>query len=204
MGGITLLLDKKDRLQSVNALGSSLNFTAKVYRDADFEALKKHFVQRQIKTGVTLAVSTRDTVRFTEGDQRITIDYWRPSARGRQVFGGIIPSNHFWRLGANHATEITLTQPVLLEGQPLAAGKYTLFAQPSAQEWTLCINRKTGIWGTEYDPAADVLRVPLRVAPLPEHVEKLTISVLPVVGGSVLNIDWEKTRLSVAFKNPRG
>ncbi len=103
-------------------------------------------------------------------------------------------------MGANNATQITLAQPILLEGKKLEAGQYTLFAMPSGKEWTLCVNRKTGIWGTEYDPSADVLRVPLRVEPRSEHVEKLTISVLPKPDGGVLTVDWEKTRLSAAFK----
>ncbi|MFN0014843.1 MAG: DUF2911 domain-containing protein [Saprospiraceae bacterium] len=201
MGPITLFLDKKGRLLSVDALGSSLNFTAQVYRNADFEALKKHFAQKQRQTGAKLAVSVRDTARLVQGEQQVTVNYWRPSARGRKVFGGIVPLGRYWRLGANNATEITFAQPVIFENQTLPAGKYTLFALPTEQGWTLMINRKTGIWGTEYDAAADVLRVPLLVEALTAYVEQLTISILPLADGGMLTVDWEKTRLKVAFAN---
>lgn len=204
MGAITLFLDKKDRLLSVDALGSSLNFTARVYRDADFEALKKHFIQKQLSGATPLTVSTRDTLVFENAGQKITVNYWRPSARGRQVFGGIVPKGKFWRLGANNATEISFAAPVTVEGKPLPAGTYSLFAMPGESDWTLCINGKTKIWGTEYDPTADVLQVKMTESPLPEHVEKLTFSISPSLTGDVLNVDWERTRLSVVFKNAIG
>lgn len=201
MGYLTLTLDKKNRLQSIDGRGSSLNFMATVDRKSNFESLKNHFVQKQLKSGSPPSVSTRDTIFATLGAQTVTLNYWRPSARGRKIFGEIVPMNRFWRVGANNATEITFAQPVYFGEKKLEAGKYTLFAMPSDQQWLLLINKKTGIWGTEYDPAADVLRVPLTVESLPEHVEKLTLSVSPTAdGGGVLSIEWEKTRAWVAFK----
>lgn len=201
MGKITLNLDKRDRLLSVNALGSSLNFTAQVFRNHDFEQLKKHFSEKQVRGGAApLAISTRDTARFeTAGGQKIEVNYWRPSARGRKIFGEIVPRTKFWRLGANHATEVSLAQPLVFENGKLEAGKYTLFAVPTAAGWQLCFNRKTGIWGTEYDATADMLRVLLREEVLPEHVEKLTISVAASDSGGVFRVDWERTRLAVDF-----
>ncbi|MDZ4679583.1 MAG: DUF2911 domain-containing protein [Saprospiraceae bacterium] len=201
MGYLTLVLDKKNRLQSIDGRGSSLNFTATVHRKLPFETLKNHFIQKQIKSGPPPSVSTRDTVRATIGTQMVTINYWRPSARGRVIFGEIVPMNRFWRVGANNATEISFTQPVYFGDQKLEAGKYTLFAMPSDTQWLLMFNGKTGIWGTEYDASADVLRVPMTVESLPAHVEKLTLSVMPSPGGGgVLNIEWEKTKTSVRFK----
>lgn len=203
MGQITLYLDKKDRLRSIDALGSSLNFTAVVYRNgADIAAMKDHFAQKQLRLGATPALSLRDTVHFTQGGQDISVNYWRPSARGRKVFGGIVPMGRFWRFGANNATEISFSEPVVIAGKPLEAGRYTLFALPnSEQDWQLCFNKKTGIWGTEYDPAADVLCVPMQVERLPTYMETFTIAVLPATGGGVLNAYWEHTRLWVQFAN---
>jgi hypothetical protein len=203
MGPITLYVDKKNRLLSIDALGSSLNFTAQVYRaGVDIAAMKDHFAQKQLRLGMTPALSVRDTVHFSQGGQDITLHYWRPSARGRKVFGGIVPVGRFWRFGANNATEISFSKPVLIAGQRLDAGRYTLFALPSSeQDWQLCFNKKTGIWGTEYDPAADVLRVPLHVESLPAYVETFTLAVLPETGGGVLNAYWENTRLWVRFGN---
>jgi len=201
MGYLTLDLDKKNRLVSVDGRGSSLNFTATVYRKLDFETLKNHFIQKQINSGAAPSISTRDTVVANLGAQTVTLNYWRPSARGRKIFGEIVPMNRFWRVGANNATEITFTQPVYFGDQKLEAGKYTLFAMPSDTQWLLMFNKKTGIWGTEYDASEDVLRVPMTVESLPEHVEKLTLSVSPSAdGGGVLKIEWERIRAFVGFK----
>ncbi|MDX1910256.1 MAG: DUF2911 domain-containing protein [Saprospiraceae bacterium] len=200
MGAITLYLDKKDRLLSIDALGSSLNFNAKAYRDADFEALKKQFLRKQLSGAAPLVVSTRDTLVFEQDKQKITVNYWRPSARGRQVFGGIVPKGKFWRLGANNATEISFSSAVAIENKTLPAGAYSLFVLPGETDWQLCFNSKTKIWGTEYDPATDVLRVKMKEESLPEHVEKLHISIVPGPSGNIMQVDWEKTRLSVVFE----
>lgn len=200
MGYLTLTLDSKNRIQSVDGRGSSLNFTAKAYRKANFESLKAHFIQKELKAGVMPSLTTRDTVRFSQGDQELTINYWRPLARGRKIFGEIVPMNRFWRLGANNATELSTNQTLVFGDQKLPAGKYTLFVMPTEGAWTLMINSKTGIWGTEYDAAADVLRLPLKVETLPKHVEQLTISLesLRDNRGS-LSIAWETTKASLVF-----
>lgn len=202
MGKITLYLDAKNRLLSVDALGSSLNFTSQVYRKGvDFEAIKQRFAAQYSQNASPLIVSVRDTVEHQQGSQNISIHYWRPSARGRKVFGGIVPMGRFWRFGANNATEINFEAPVLIAGQRLEAGRYSLFALPhSESNWELCINKKNGIWGTEYDPAADVMRVPMRVERLPQHVEQFTISLQPVGNDMLLYADWELTRLSVTVQ----
>lgn len=199
MGKITLQLDSKNRLLSVDALGSSLNFTAQVYRKGvDFEEIKQRFAAQYSQNANPLIVSVRDTV---ESGQGISINYWRPSARGRKVFGGIVPMGRFWRFGANNATEISFEEPVLIAGQRLEAGRYSLFALPHSEtNWELCFNKKTGIWGTEYDPAADVLRVPMQVKRLPEHVEQFTISLQTVGNDMSLWADWEQTRLSITVQ----
>jgi hypothetical protein len=203
MGVIHLVVDKNKRLLSADARGSSLNFTAKTYRDADFDGFVRRFEQKQRRFGPAPSLSVRDTIQYASREQRIEINYWRPSARGRRIFGEIVPMNRFWRLGANNATEITLKQAVRFGDKRLEAGKYTLFVIPSEDQWTLLVNRKTGIWGTEYDAAADVLRVPLEVAVLPQHVEQLTLSVSPNPSGGTFNIEWERTRASVGFENVR-
>lgn len=202
MGKITLHLDAKNRLLSVDALGSSLNFTSQVYRKGvDFEAIKQRFAVQYSQNAGPLIVSVRDTVGYQQGGQNISVNYWRPSARGRKVFGGIVPFGRFWRFGANNATEIHFSEPVLVGGQRLEAGGYSLFALPHSEtNWELCFNQKTGIWGTEYNPAADVLRVPMRVERLPEHAEQFTISLQSFGNDMSLWADWEQTRLSVTIQ----
>jgi hypothetical protein len=108
--------------------------------------------------------SPRDTARGTVGSAELIVDYGRPSRRGREIFGALVPFGQVWRTGANAATTLVVGAPVQIGGQPLPAGTYTLYSLPAAGEWTLIVNGQTGQWGTEYAEARDVLRVPLTVS----------------------------------------
>ena len=108
--------------------------------------------------------SPRDTARGTVGSAELLVDYGRPSRRGREVFGALVPLGQVWRTGANAATTLVVGAPVQIGSQPLPAGTYTLYSLPAAGEWTLIVNGQTGQWGTEYAEGRDVLRVPMTVS----------------------------------------
>ena len=96
----------------------------------------------------------------TIGTTDVLITYGRPGDKGRQVFGELEPYGNVWRAGANEATVIAFSDDVLIEGQPLAAGSYALFAIPGETEWTLIFNRQAEQWGAfDHDEAQDALRV---------------------------------------------
>src|SRR5689334_17593542 len=82
---------------------------------------------------------------------KITIDYSSPAVRGRKIWGELVPYNKIWRAGANEATLITFVKPVLVEGKPLPAGKYSLYAIPGETDWVIIINSVTGQWGIKSD-----------------------------------------------------
>lgn len=200
MGSILLNLDEDDKLVSIDGTGSSLNITGSVQRNLNFDSLTTAQIESQMKYGIMPARTTRDTVRYEKGKLEMTINYWQPSVRNRKIFGSIVPWNRFWRAGANNATEITLNAPLFFGGQKLDSGKYTIFVLPKASEqWTLMFNKKTGIWGTDYEPSNDVLRVPMKTESLPDLVEKLRFSISPAEQGGVIQIEWEKTKASVDF-----
>lgn len=201
MGKIRLFTDKNNKLQKIDALGSSLNFTSNVYRDNRFETLKKQ-AENNSTNRKNVTVSTRDTVNLTLDDQKIQIIYWQPEARGRKVFGGIVPDHKFWRFGANNATYIHLKHPVRSGKTIVPAGEYALFAVPQNDQWHLKFNSRSRVWGTEYDAAFDVASIPLQVAPLEEHIEKFKINLKKTDDKTAqLTADWEKTRLSFNFEN---
>ncbi len=201
MGAIRLFVDKKNRLQSIDALGSSLNFTAKVYRNLSIENYKKN-AEQNFKSKQTLAISTRDTLKFQDGEQKIEILYWQPSARGRKVFGGIVPNNKFWRFGANNATRITLAHHIISGKTIIPSGEYSLFAVPSNDSWLLKFNSKSRVWGTEYDPTFDVASIPMSQSKLNEHIDKFKIKIESTSKNKgQLIADWENTRLSFDFEN---
>ena len=201
MGSVTLNLDKENKLVSIDGTGSSLNITGSVVRNLDFDSLTLAQVDQQMKYGIMPPRTTRDTVVYKNGDLEMTINYWQPSVRNRKIFGSVVPWNRFWRAGANNATEITLSTPLYFQGKKLDSGKYSIFVLPkeSPDQWTIMFNKKTGIWGTDYDPSQDMLRVPMKTEVLSALVEKLIFSVEPTQTGGAIKIEWENTKASVDF-----
>ena len=131
----------------------------------------------------------------------ITIDYSSPRAKGRKVYGELVPFGQEWRTGANEATTFVVGSNVTVGGKAVAAGSYTLYTVPNANEWTLVVSKATGQWGVPYPGASqDLTRAPMKVSKLPAAVENFTISLTPNASGCTLNIDWETTRASVEIK----
>lgn len=90
--------------------------------------------------------------------------YSRPQANNRVVFGELVEWNKVWRLGANEATELEFFRDVKIGGKKIPKGKYSLFAVPEKDQWTLILNKETDIWGAfKYDEKKDVVRVKLPV-----------------------------------------
>lgn len=140
-------------------------------------------------------VSPPATASGEVGDTEIIIDYSQPSVKGRDVFGGLEPYGEVWRTGANEATIFEVENDVLIEGQPLPAGKYALFTIPREdEEWTIIFNKTAEQWGAyDYDPAQDALRVMVAPVTGAEHTEQLTFDVDE--SGEVV-MKWADTQLS--------
>jgi len=121
--------------------------------------------------------------------------------RGRTIMGGLVPFNKWWRTGANEATAFVTQADLVMGGETIPKGSYTLYTMPSEKQWKLMINKQTGQWGTVYNPDLDLVRLPLKKRMLKNPVEKFLIS-LEKTGSSsgVLKLTWEKTELSLNFK----
>ncbi len=132
------------------------------------------------------------------GGKSIKTDYSSPRMRGRKIYGDLVPFGKVWRTGANEATTFVPSTDVEVGGKNIPAGSYTIFTVPTADEWTLIINKKTGEWGIPYKYESDELaRVPMKVSKLPSPVEDFTISYVKSGNGCTMQIDWETTRASV-------
>jgi hypothetical protein len=92
-------------------------------------------------------------------DTTITIEYNRPVARGRDLFGALVPYGRIWCPCADDATTIELTGAVKIDGQELAAGKYSVWTVPNADKWTVIFNRRADVWHTRYPEGQDALRL---------------------------------------------
>jgi hypothetical protein len=144
--------------------------------------------------------SVAQTVAFTD----ITVTYGRPVARGRALFGTLVPWDSVWHPGADSATRVVFDHDVLLEGHQLKSGEYSLWLIPREHApWTLIVSRAAHVFHKPYPGAdSDVLRVDVTPETL-SHMETLAIY-FPVVirDEAVLRIHWGETGVSVHIKAP--
>lgn len=103
----------------------------------------------------------------------VTINYSRPSLKGRTIGKDIVPYDKVWRAGANEATTFEITKDAKIEGKPLPKGKYSLYTIPGEKTWTIIFNKTWDQWGTEYNEATDALRVQVTPRKAPDYVEIL-------------------------------
>lgn len=135
-------------------------------------------------------------------DTYVKITYGQPQARGRDVFGSLVPYGEVWRTGANEATEITLTRDLLINGLLLKAGTYTIFTIPERIKWTIIINRAVGLWGSyNYDPKLDVVRFEVPVQDLEKETHpSFTIQLDQNNDKANLVFTWEQVRVIVPIR----
>lgn len=147
-------------------------------------------------------LSPRDTSRFVADDgRRVYVDYGRPSRRGRQIMGGLVPFGRVWRTGANAATTLVTEADLTIGTTRVPRGTYTLYSIPTPEGWTLIVNRQTGQWGTQYDPSRDFARIPMQVSAVRQPVEQFTIALEKGrAGANTLALTWENTRATVPFR----
>ena len=146
------------------------------------------------------------------GPGRIAISYSQPHARGRVVEGGLVPRDTVWRFGANTATTLHTDMDITLGTLKLPRGDYSLFALYTGTGWQLIVNRGTGQWGTDHDPAKDVGRVALASRAMAEPEESFTIYLVPnsprprtgyAELAGVLRIKWGRTELTTPWSVDR-
>lgn len=134
------------------------------------------------------------------GGKTLTIDYSSPRAKGRKIYGDLVPYGKVWRAGANEATTLVTDTDLTVGGTAVPAGSYTMFVIPNADKWTLVISKKTGEWGTAYPgPSEDLARIDMKASKLSAPVENFTIALEHGSGGCTMNIDWETTRASASI-----
>ncbi len=137
------------------------------------------------------------------GGTRVEIVYRRPVARGRTLFGALVPWGHVWTPSADSAARITVSGPVEVNGSPLAAGSYALWAIPDSTAWTMIFSTVPEVFHLRYPEGKDALRV--RATPTQgEHVETLAF-VFPVVDAdsAVLQLRWGTTVVPLTLRARR-
>ena len=146
--------------------------------------------------------SQRATVSQRIAETTVTLDYSRPVARGRELFGALVPWGRVWCPGADDATTIDVTTAVTINGQELAKGKYSLWAEPRPDKWVIIFNRSAAVWHTRYPAGQDALRI--ESAPREgAHMETLAFY-FPVVDGrkAELVLHWGKVVVPMTIEAP--
>ena len=145
--------------------------------------------------------SPHETVSAGVDGADLSIYYGRPYMRGRVIMGSLVRYGRVWCPGADEATTLTTNKALKIGGLSLAAGRYTLWMLPTADAWTLIVNKQTGQWHTQYDPSQDLGRVELEKRALKEPVEQLTFAIDKdrARKGGVIRMTWETTEVSVPF-----
>jgi hypothetical protein len=133
----------------------------------------------------------------------IAVTYSRPVARGRELFGALVPYGRVWHPGADQATAVSFSRDVVVNGQALAAGQYSIWTIPTAGTWTFIFSHAADVFHTPYPGEA---RDAMRLTVTPEatsHTEVLTFD-FPVVDGkdTVLRLRWGTTAVSLAISVP--
>ena len=148
------------------------------------------------------APSPVQTVKQEFAIGSIELTYSRPSAKGRKIFGDLVPFNKLWRTGANAATKLVLTEPLEIGGKNVDTGTYVLYTIPGIDSWDIILNKGLKNWGTDgYKESEDVVKFRVEPMKLKEKVESFTMQFVDVKPESCeLQIRWEKTVVGISIK----
>jgi hypothetical protein len=164
--------------------------------------IANYAIEAQVKTP---QASPKSVLTQVVGLTDVTVEYSRPSAKGRAVFGDLVPFGKVWRTGANANTTVTFSDDVVIKGTTLKKGKYAIFTMPKADIWEVIFYTATDNWGTpeNWDEKNVALNTNVDPIALGNNVDTFTVGVNNITNDSAtLDIAWEKTMVSVKFEVP--
>ncbi len=162
-------------------------------------------IVRYMDTMKTKSFSPEGEAVFSHDDLSIKVIYNRPYKKGREIFGGLVPFEKVWRTGANEATTFETNRDLIIEGETLKAGKYTLWTIPRQASWTVIFNSEYGQWGinskgeANRDPSRDVLTVDVLSVQQNQVFEQFTIAFEKTGEDGEMVFMWDNTLVAVPF-----
>ena len=159
-------------------------------------------IEAQVKTPQS---SPKATIQQSVGLTDVEIEYSRPSARGRAVFGNLIPFGKVWRTGANENTTISFSDDVIIDGKTLKKGKYSLYTVPKIESWEIIFYKTTDNWGNpeEWKEENVALRATVKPETLNKSVDTFTIGISGLDNNfAFLEISWENSYVALKFEVP--
>lgn len=149
--------------------------------------------------------SPSSKIEQTVGLTNVTLEYSRPSMRGRVVFGDLVPYGQLWRTGANANSKITFSDNVIIDGQELKKGTYAIYTIPYEKTWNVLFYNDATNWGNpqKWDDSKVAAKTTVAIQPMDMKVETFTLSIDDIENGSaVLGILWENVYVGVKFEVP--
>ncbi|MFY0604997.1 MAG: DUF2911 domain-containing protein [Flavobacteriaceae bacterium] len=159
---------------------------------------------------VVLKVTTPQPSPFSKVEQKVgltdvTIEYSRPSMKGRTIFGDLVPFGKTWRTGANANTKVTFSSDVVVDGQTLKAGSYGVYTVPNKDKWEVMFYSESDKRGvpSDWDDTKVAAKTSVEIYPMPMPIETFTITFDDLTTNSaVIGLLWEKTYVGIKFQVP--
>jgi len=146
-------------------------------------------------------LSPKGFIKQKVGFATIAVEYERPAARGRKIFGGLVPYLKLWRTGAGYCTKIKFSDSVMIKEKHIKAGTYSLFTIPDVNEWTIILNSDTSLYATDgYDEKKNVASFKTPIQNSSKYYESLTIDIDIIPNNASISIAWEKILVSFEVK----
>ena len=158
------------------------------------------FISGQIKSPQP---SPTATITQKVGVSDISVEYSRPGAKGREIFGGLVSYGKMWRTGANKATKITFNENCVFGGAKVKKGSYSLFTIPGEKEWRVVLNKNTELWGVgEYDEENQVCSIVAKAIDTKDFTESFTIDFGTFQSFSaIMSLKWANTKIDIKIES---
>ena len=158
------------------------------------------FIYAQIKSPQP---SPTATITQKVGVSNISVEYSRPGAKEREIFGGLVSYGKMWRTGANKATKITFNENCVFGGAKVKKGSYSLFTIPGEKEWTVVLNKNTELWGVgEYDEKNQVCSIVSKAIETKDFTESFTIDFGTFQSFSaIMSLKWANTKIDIKIES---
>lgn len=197
-GRSRFLFDADGRLQRSDWRQTTYDVRVERVPSINVAAIAAAWARAERAGAATGPLSPRDSLTARVGAATIAINYSRPLRRGRAIWGGVVPWDTVWRLGADMATQMRLDAPLRFGDSVVPAGEYTLWMQTSATRCELVISSLVRVFGTQYDRRRDVVRIPMERTHQKEQIEQLWLT----VSGGALRVLWGDAEYRVPLSTP--
>jgi hypothetical protein len=187
-----LTVDPNGRITAADASETTEQTKTQRAESVDLGALAKSFASADRSGKGVGAASPNLVAKGMIGGQSVVVSYGSPRRRGRVILGAVVPFDKVWRTGANEATVLTIDKNMTIGGAQVPAGAYSLWTIPKRDGTVqLIINRQHGQWGTNYDSAQDLVRVPMKASTAPAPQENFLVDIPGSGASGELRISWD-------------